>query len=152
MFERKNWLNPDITKDQTKELRDYLTNELEIKEISFKDLAEALTSEFLAHKSDEWLVEFYNRLLDQESLWREGSYASEAGVLRLKPIIRLENNEHIAPFDPSGKPQVYLPGETRSAYKTVKMSLTKDPDSLKFLESLGLVKPDLFSELLCFHI
>ncbi len=91
------------------------------------------------------MINFYRWLLDQQSLWSERGYSR--GILRTKPIIRLENNEHIAPFDNNGKVQVYLPAETKSEYRTVKHTLTKNEESLEFLKELGLTKPDLFAEI-----
>ncbi len=145
LFGKKHWLDTNITYDRTKELRDYLIKELEVPEVDFESFARKITAEFLKTKSDEWIIEFYSHLLDQQSLWSDRGYSK--GILRSKPIIRLENDEHIAPYDSSGKIQVYLPSETKSKYKTVKKALTKNEDSLKFLKELGLREPDLFAEI-----
>lgn len=146
LFFKKNWLTTDITEsaDDTRELHKYLKKDLGIKEIDFEVFAKSLTKDFLQTKSDEWMIGFYFRLLDQEALWRDRDY--RAGILRTMPIIRLDNGEHIAPFDNEGKAQVYLPTETRSEFKTVKSKLTENEDALKFLKELGLFKPDLFAE------
>lgn len=145
LFNKKYWLDTNITYDKTPELRGYLINELKVTEVDFETFARKITPEFLQTKPDEWMIDFYRRLLDQPSLWSVRAYSK--GVLRTKPIIRLENNEHIAPFDNNGKIQVYLPQETKSEYKIVKRTLTKNEESLKFLKELGLTKPDLFAEI-----
>ncbi|WP_353686204.1 DUF3883 domain-containing protein [Thermodesulfovibrio sp. 3462-1] len=145
LFSKKCWLDTNITYDKTRELRDYLINELGVPEVDFESFARKITTEFLQTKSDEWIIDFYSRLLDQQSLWSDRGYSK--GILRTKPIIRLENNEHIAPFDNNGNVQVYLPGETKSEYKTVKRVLTEKEQSLKFLKELGLTKPDIFAEI-----
>ncbi|MDD3538923.1 MAG: hypothetical protein PHQ06_02020 [Atribacterota bacterium] len=145
LFSKQNWLDTNITYDKTRELRNYLINELEVTEVDFESFARKITTEFLQTKSDEWMINFYRWLLDQQSLWSERGYSR--GILRTKPIIRLENNEHIAPFDNNGKVQVYLPAETKSEYRTVKHTLTKNEESLEFLKELGLTKPDLFAEI-----
>ncbi|MCR4418010.1 MAG: DUF3883 domain-containing protein [Ignavibacteria bacterium] len=147
LFSKKHWLDPSITYDKTRELRDYLINELKVPEIDFESFAKKITAEFLQTKSDEWMIDFYGRLLYQQSIWSDRPYSSSRGVLRTKPIIRLENGEHIAPFDNNGNIQVYLPAETKSEYKTVKRALTEKEKSLKFLKELGLTKPDLFAEI-----
>jgi hypothetical protein len=152
LFSKRHWLGTNITYDKTRELRDYLVDVLEIQEIDFEAFARKITSDFLSSKSDEWMIEFYKRLPDQSALWREGTRWASAGVLRFKPIIRLENNGHIEPFDRDGKVQVYLPTDMKSAYKTVKAALLKDEDSQKFLKDLGLEKPDLFSEVIEFIV
>ncbi len=146
LFSKRNWLATDITStsDDTRELHKYLKKELGIKEIDFEDFAKNITEDFLRTKSDEWMIDFYSRLLDQEALWRDRGY--KAGILRTMPIIRLDNDEHIEPFDREGKPQVYLPSEKRSEFKTVKRKLIENENALKFLKELGLSKPDLFAE------
>jgi len=148
IFGKAHWLDTNVTYDRTRQLRDYLVNELDIKEVDFEDFAVNIKKEFIETKSDEWFIDFYSRLLDQRSLWAKGGYYSRnAGVLREKPIIRLSDNTHIAPCNKENKIQVYLPAETKSKYKTVKENLTQNEKSLKFLTELGLSKPDIFAEI-----
>ena len=148
LFRKGFWLDTDITYDRTRELRDYLINELHVKEVDFEDFAVSINTDFIARKSDDWLIDFYVRLLDQRSLWaRSGHPGRKAGILRAKPIIRLSENNHIEPCDENNKIQVYLPSGTKSKYRTVKETLTKNEDSLKFLTELGLTEPDIFAEI-----
>lgn len=148
LFGKIDWLDANITYDRTRQLRDYLINELDIREVDFEDFAINIKNEFISQKSDDWLIDFYSRLLDQRSLWAKGGYyGRNAGVLREKPIIRLSDNTHIPPCDRDNKIQVYLPAETKSKYKTVKEILTQNEKSLKFLTELGLSKPDIFAEI-----
>lgn len=141
LFSKIYWLNTNITYDRTRELRDYLLNELDISEVDFESFARKVSEDFLKNKTDDWLITFYSRLLDRS----EKGHSVE--ILKKKPIIRLENNEHIEPFNPDGKIQVYLPAENSSQYPTVKRTLTQNENSLKFLKELGLTKPDLFAEI-----
>ncbi len=145
LFKRKYWLDTNITQDKTPELRNYLIRELDIPEVDFESFARRITAEFLERKSDDWMIDFYTKLLDQQTLWSERS--SRKVILRTKPIIRLENGEHISPYNGNGEIQVYLPGDTKSKYKTVKRSLTQNENALKFLKELGLRKPDIFAEI-----
>ncbi|NPV12314.1 MAG: DUF3883 domain-containing protein [Ignavibacteria bacterium] len=145
LFSKQHWLDSNITQDRTPELREYLIKELTVQEVDFESFARKITAEFLQTKTDEWLIDFYRRLLDQQALWSDRVYSK--GVLRTKPIMRLENGEHIAPFDSNGKVQVYLPTETKSKYKTVKRIFIENEESLKFLKELGLTKPDIFAEI-----
>lgn len=142
LFSRRNWLSTDITYDRTRELRNYLIEELEIKEIEPEDFARNITSEFIEKKSDEWMIGFYGWLLEPRGLWEDTK-----GILRTKPIIRLDDNLHIAPYDKDGNIQVYLPTESKSNYKTVKKAYVDSEKSLKFLKDLGLRYPDIFAEI-----
>ena len=115
LFGKNDWLDTNITSDKTRQLRDYLTNELDITEVDFEDFALNINKEFIEKKSDDWLIDFYGRLIDQRSLWaKSGYYSHNAGVLRKKQIIRLSDNTHIAPCDGNNKIQVYLTSETKS--------------------------------------
>ena len=145
LFGKKYWLDRNITQDKTHELRNYFIKELDIIEVDFESFARRITAEFLERKSDKWMINFYTKLLDQPALWTDKP--SRKGILRTKPIIRLENDKHIAPHDEDGKIQVYLPKEAGTKYKTVKRSLVKDENSLAFLQKLRLEKPGLFAEI-----
>ena len=136
IFSKKYWLDTNITFDRTKMLRDYLTKELEIDEIEFEDFARKITGEFLQNKSDEWMINFYGRCLDQRGSWE---------ILKKKPIIRLDDNSQVSLYS-IDQGRIYLPSESKSNYKTVKKSLTKDKKSLEFLKELGLEKPDNLAE------
>lgn len=141
IFTKEKWLDTNITKDNTKDLRDYLINELMVKEVDFKDFAEKIDIEFLQKKTDEWMIDFYNRLLNRD----DKSHLID--ILRNKPIVKLDTNKYIEPFNNEGNIQVYLPTEAKSEYKTVKHIFVKDENSLKFLMELGITKPDLFAEI-----
>jgi hypothetical protein len=148
LFNKSEWLDTSITADKTRLLREYLINDLEIKEVDFENFATNITANFIKRKTDSWLINFYKNLLKQQSLWEKESYYNrKGGVLRRKPIIRLSNREHIEPFDKNGNAQVYLPGESKSKYKTIHESLVKDKYSYKFLLELGISTPDIFSEI-----
>jgi uncharacterized protein DUF3883 len=153
LFSKEDWLDTNITSGKTRQLRDYLINELDVKEVDFEDFALNICEEFIERKTDNWLIDFYSRLLDQRALWaKRGYYSRNAGVLRNKPIIRLSGNTHsgnthIVPCDRNNKIQVYLPSGTKSKYKTIKEVLTQNEESLKFLIELGLTKPDIFTEI-----
>lgn len=147
LFSKRNWMTPQITSDRNRELRDYLINQLSINEIGFEDFATNITSEFLDTKSNEWFIDFYRRLPDQKALWREGSNYLRAGILRSKPIIRLEDSSLSVPFHADGNPAVYLPTNTNSNYPTVHRSLAQNEESLRFLKELGLAEPNILSEI-----
>ena len=70
-----------------------------------------MTREFLQAQSDEWITRFYAFLFTDPVLWRAPrSDGEQGGPVRAKPIIRLEDGRHVAPFDSEDRPVVYLPG------------------------------------------
>lgn len=148
LFEKLHWLDTGITYRRTRQLYDYIIRELDIPQINFEDFAVAIKEELIMKKPDTWLIEFYSTLLDKRYLWAETTYYKRnAGILKTKPIIRLSDNTHIAPYNKENKIQVYLPANAKTKYKTVKETLTQNEKSLKFLTELGLSKPDIFAEI-----
>lgn len=144
LFEKENcqWLDSNIT-EKMPEIHRYLTKELDIMEITSEKFANSLTEEFLQKQDDEWIINFYKYFLNIPSLWRSAS-----GLLRKKPIIRLEDNSHKVPFDDNGKPLVYLPGNSISALPTVKRKIAENKEAREFLEELRLPKLDLYAEVI----
>jgi uncharacterized protein DUF3883 len=148
LFEKNNWLDTRITSDQTREIRDYLVNILNIQGVDFESFVGKFTVDFFNTKDDKWMIDFYRRLNNQEALWRDGkSYPYRRGILRSKPFVRLEDDVHEVPFTKDEAPLVYLPSETKSNYPTIKKTIAKDKEALEFLRSLGLSEPDLFAEI-----
>lgn len=141
LFNKKNWLDTNITEDKKPDLRDYLIDELGVKIVDFEIFAEKIDIEFIQKKTDKWIINFYSRLLNRE----DKNHLID--ILRNKPIVKLDTNEYIEPFNNEGKIQVYLPTETKSKYKTVKRIFKKDKKSLKFLTELGITERDLFDEI-----
>ncbi|KYK36078.1 MAG: hypothetical protein AYK19_09675 [Theionarchaea archaeon DG-70-1] len=144
LFNKENaqWLDRTITQDKTPALRTYAMQEIGIPEIDPTKFAKAVTDEFIKQQSDSWLIQFYGFLLDQQVLWRKKSGYLDEGPLRSKKIIRLEDNEHSAPFDSDGKPLVYLPSRAGIYFSTVKENIASDQKAKEFLQNLGLRKID----------
>lgn len=140
LFSRGKWLDVNITGDKMKSLRDYLMNEIKIPEINFEDFANAISVDFLSWKPDHWMINFYQKLLGYRSLL-EGEF------IKTKAIMRLEDGSHVEAFNPKGVIQVYLPGESKEKYKTIKKIFVEDERSFEFLEKIGIKKPDLLSEI-----
>ncbi len=147
LFGVRYWMDTKITVDRTPDLREYLMMELEIEEYTPEDFARNITEEFLLTKKDNWIRRFYEFLNGkQESLWRSGG--REKGVLRTKPIIRLDNNEQTYPFGEDGEPRVFLPIKSGKVnYDTVKPSIINSKGSLEFIKNkLGIHEPDIFDQ------
>jgi len=137
------WLDKNITQDKTPELRNYLMQEIKILEIDPEKFARKFTKYFIRQQDDDWVKQFYGFLLDQKALWREKrGYYSEEGPLRSKPIIRLIDYRHTAPFNADGKPLAYLPSKSSSYFPTVKENIADDKKAKDFLKHLGLTEPD----------
>ena len=134
-----NWISGEITQDRTPDLRKYLMEELNIEEITPDSFARKVTKEFLAEQTDDWIAQFYSFLSGQEALWRAGRYSSEqAGPIRDKQFIRLENGEHVKPFDNDGHPNAYLPPEDETNFPTVKRRILDNEEALNFLKKLKI--------------
>lgn len=150
LFGRSSWVSNKITNDKTKLLRDYLYYDLQIPEYDLTGFATKIDNAFMTEQPDKWLIQFYKVINKAPALWRVGSKPSSNGILRSKPIIRVESNngiKQVIPFKPNGKPNVFLPTKEHSKYATVKNNIVKNREARKFLEDLGLTSPDLFAEI-----
>ena len=103
------WLSGEITQDRTPDLRSYLMKELYVEEVTPEVFARKLSEQFLASQDDEWFIKFYEYLSEQKALWRSPRRKHDAeGILRTKPILRLQNGSHVNPFRHDGSPNAYL--------------------------------------------
>ena len=139
------WVSSDISADNTPELFTYLTNVLDIPVITPVDLPDHLLEEFFRAQKATWLIRFYTFLLDHERLWR---LEKPRGALLLKPIIRLQDETHVAPYKANGAPNVYLPGDTESAFPTVHRLIARHKKAGEFFRKIKLTEPDVTSEVL----
>lgn len=146
LFEKKYWLNADITEYKTKELYNYVTNEIEVDVINMNSFCEKIDKEFIKKQSDKWLIKFYDSVKNSTLLYDKNLH--RIGILRKKPIIRLSyNNQLVCPENDEGNQQAYLPTGRKSKFKTVKKAITKNKNALEFLQKLGLKKPDGIAEI-----
>lgn len=138
---QKKWLITTITRNNdNSDLFNYLTKELNVPVISpLQFCQDYLSKDYLSNKDDKWFKRFYAFLSDdKEALWRESSNPKNVGIVRSKPIIRLENDELVTPDEGA-----FLPtGTINSGYQTVKQCFVDDKESYDFLLKLGLKKPN----------
>jgi len=147
LFHKEFWLSTEITYDKTRLLRDYLTSELGIPEITMQKFCSEINEAFIEIKSDDWMVNFYSSITKNKALYRTRAGYQSKGVLRERPIIRLEDGSHVCPENNSGDLQVYLPPRGQSRFKTVKRTLVEPEESYEFLKSLGLEEPSNIAEI-----
>ena len=148
LFLKKYWMPTEINESNMRNLRNYLINEIGVKDIKFNDFIENLNNDFLNKKNDSWMIEFYVALLNKNDLWKYRFNNIELDKsIKNKNIIRISDNSHIAPFDESGALQVYLPAKNGSNYKTVKNVFIEDKKCLEFFKKMGLKEPSLLSEI-----
>jgi len=146
------WLDKNITENRTPELWEYLTEVLGIKVVDPDGFAGRFNEDFISKQSDQWVISFYVFLLRHNALCRKGTsfggtYYDRPGVLLSKPIIRLDDDFHIRPFDGfSKKPNAYLPHKDPNMRKivthVVKDVIASDEKARRFLENLGIREPD----------
>jgi hypothetical protein len=138
-----------ITENLTPGLWRYLREEIGLEEITPEDVVCRLTRDFLQAQSDEWITRLYAFLFRHSALWRASrSTGEQAGPARTKPVIRLEDGSHVAPFDAQDRPAVYLPGPAASSLPTVRRAVADSVAARPFLDALDLAEPDVIAEVL----
>ena len=134
------WLSDEITPDRTKDLHDYLTDELDINEVTPVSLVRRLTSDFLVSQPDKWIESLYQFLNGQRG-WEI------CRLLPTIPLVRLEDGSHTCAIV-DGKPQAYLPGDSQTGFPTVRRSVCQSDDAQEFLRRLELRDPDLVDDVI----
>jgi hypothetical protein len=138
-----------ITQTRTPLLWRYLRDELGVDEVTPQAVATRASRDFLVAQSDEWTSRFYAFLHQDPGLWRAPGLAGEQpGPARTRPIIRLDDGSHIAPFDSAGRPAAYLPGPGGTGLPTVRRAVAAVPAARRFLEALEFAEPDMVAEVL----
>jgi len=144
MFDRNKWVHKNIRKQSFAELRTFLREKVEVESVSIEDVAREISVKILKTKEDSWFRRFYTFLIDHENQWQKGKKGAE---LRQQPIILTSKNQLVEPFDENDIPQVYLPGESSTYFKTVKKAILESEEALRFLNKLGLRSPDQLAEI-----
>lgn len=139
LFEKKVWLNTQITENRTPKLREYLMKELGVFEVTFIAFCRRISEEFIVRKNDEWLSNFYIECgsRSERILWQ---------ILRAKPIIRTEVNKVVVPFE-NDSPVVFLPSPSTPKKKAIKATLLENDEAKEFLISLGLGNINIVDDL-----
>ena len=141
----RKWLSAEITLDRAPSLRRYIMEVLGVEEVTPDMFARRLTKEFLAGQTDEWFVKFYQFLLDQPALWR-----SSGGILRTKPILRLQDETQVNPPQEGSLPTAYLSvgRNVDISLPIVKWEISQDEDAYNFLRALGIQESDIVAEVI----
>ncbi len=128
---------------QRNQREDNFLSMLNISEMSSERFAKLITGDFLTTRTDDWMIQFYIFLDGAPDLWKRPD-----SILRQKKILRLEDNSHTHPFQPDGSINAYLPSSSKTELLTVKRDIVNDKGAKQFLKNLGLLEPDLFTEVI----
>lgn len=146
------WIDDRISENRQPDLWNYFKKELKIEIVSPEMFSQRIDNNFLTEQSINWIIRFYKQLIESKNLWSKSqSYWQSDGILRKKPIIRLQNKTHIAPFDDNDNPAVFLPYGNRQEYPkpVVHQDIVADVDAHKFLkEYLKIPVFDIVSEVI----
>lgn len=132
------WLRGDITRDSAREVYRYVRDELKVEVLNPRNIVGLLDRDFLMARTDAWIRRFYAFLVEQEGL---------QGLLRRKPIVRLADGSQVRPPGDSD-PGVFLPGPTRTRFRTVRESVCDTDDARRFLESMGIREADVVDDVI----
>jgi len=124
-----------ISVEKCSGIRPYLTSRVGIEFIYIDNVIEHLNESFLEKQPDSWIRKFYEFL-------SENSYSPYK--IKQQPILRLEDGTHVKP-----SPNVYLPPKKgKISPDCVKQDVMKSKKAREFVESLGLVEPDIIRPVL----
>ena len=135
------WLNGAITQRRTPDLQTYLTENLDVEEITGERFIPKLSEPFFRKQSDDWMVSFYEYLYDRKDLWSS---------LKSIPVVRLQNGSHVRPVSKNGSPCAYVTEEngTKTSLPVVKAELVLSKNAHLLLKELGVQELDLVEEII----
>jgi len=145
-FGRTEWVTQKIDSSDFQIVNNWIEQQYKVPKVGFKDLCEKANDSFFNHKSDEWLLKFYQCISDMPELWQQGNRNISIGPLRNKTFIRTSSNKTVNPFDAQGNLNVYLPTEGTTNYQFVKSIFLADKEAKRLFKSLNITKPDLVAE------
>lgn len=146
---RGSWVDGAVTENRPPKVWHYLRDECEVPVVDGETFARMLTLPFLEKRDEAWMVRFYSFLTGQEALWRpKGVSNLPEGLLRKKPVIRCEDEQHRAPFDEFGRPIVFLPVDSDSDCHVVNRAIYRHDKAAEFFHRLRLVPPDICTKVL----
>ena len=143
------WISGEITETgRYSDLWKYIRQELDVEELTPDSFARKIDKPFLTEQSNEWFTQFYGHLLGIENLWRPPKSSYAGGLLRSKPIIRLQDDNQVIPFRADGTtPNAFLPPPEDTDFPVVKRSIAIDESARDFLIRLGLSEPNVFDDI-----
>jgi hypothetical protein len=146
-----NWITSEITETgKHSDLWKYFRNKLTIDEISPDKFARQSSEDFLSAQPDDWFIDLYSFLIGIEQLWRAPRYNGDpsSGILRGKPILRLQDGRQWIPFKSDGcTPNAFLPPPEETDFPVVSRSIVTNEQACTFLKRLGLSEPNVFDDI-----
>ncbi|HOT75369.1 MAG TPA: AAA domain-containing protein, partial [Candidatus Wallbacteria bacterium] len=141
LFNRKSWLNREISAERNHELRKYALSEAGADEIRWEDVLKKSKPEFFSRQSDEWLIKFCLAMREKNSL---------SSLLKKTAFIRDEDGRHLIAFNDQGAPLIFLrPPDSRiyeDKYRFIHRKIIENHDAAVFLKQLGIKSPELIDE------
>lgn len=135
LFKRDAWTSGN-TRLQPSPAITFFKHELGIPVVGWDELREALTPDFLATKSDDWLIRLYTAIAQN----------GKPGDWKTTAIIRLRDGSITAAFDKDEKPRIFLPSKGSTLYPSIKESLASDPRAKSLFTAMGLRRPNVVDE------
>ena len=134
------WLTDIISQNRTPNLYKYITEDLDIDEITPQTMLSKLDISFLSNQSNEWIQQLYEFLASQRALHQQA---------KNKPIIRLSDGTHVAAFIKEGDiPQAFLPSSAKTEFPTVHEEICQSENAKQFLRMIGLSEPDPIDDII----
>lgn len=120
----------------------------DIKDYTVEDFGKDISADFMKAQKIDWVTKFYTFLRnDAPKYWKNTPQTRNTmRVFRSAPIIKLQNNEWVAPFIKTTTPNVFLPIEnnpnSNSEYNFISREYLKEEYARKFFNELEIKQPD----------
>ena len=139
LYQKKQFVNPEICNQLFNEVRTYFS---EMMQISTADAGSfgfrvLLNTGILKEKKTDWLKQFYKYIHKNENLWSL-QHVSDYYSLRNAPIILTQDHGFLPAFDAGNNPTIFMPDEKKSFLPVIHKKILDDPKCHAFFEDLGI--------------
>jgi len=142
-YQKKYFVNQVIIEKQFDDVRNYLTDMLQVKTADAQSFGFRLllNDGFLQAKNLEWLERFYKYVHKNQFLW-DAQHDSDYYSLRNAAIILTQDNVFQPAFDKEKRLRLFLPGGQKCLLPVVNKKLLKNDDCIAFFKDLGITSPE----------
>ena len=139
------WLAKEISTENYRDFRKYLTTNFSVRTYRWKDLIDSLSEKFLEGKDRDWYVALFDSISNftRKSSRHQSNYVNVSDI----PFVRTDTGRNIHPRNYAGERQVYLNNPKSARYRIDDAFLSEPVIYDFYSEVLGIEVYDVLREI-----
>lgn len=125
-----------------------LQNKILAKHITFLEIAEQITPDFLKKQSVDWLIQFYSTANKFSESWQ-----GRKSIFKTRPLLLGADNQFYAFYSAESEtPQLYLTNGISNRFNAIHPQLLQSEKCQRFFKNLGITTPGKLAEILLYTL